>query len=394
MGVPKFRRFCAPGGKMSESINQDANQADNQSANQSANQADNQSTKSYKCKSCGAPLRWDAEQGLLLCDHCDSTFDPEVFESEDKGNKEAEYDWSINQDDESRETIENTRTYKCKSCGAEIVTDSTTIASKCPYCDNVLVMEPGISGILKPNAIIPFKIAQKDLKPIVKEFYSGKILLPSNFIKKSNIEEIKGMYVPFWLFDTLADGNITFDGTKVRTWHDSKYNYTETKHYDVYREGSMRFEKVPVDGSKKMDDGLMDSVEPYDYKKLVDFDPAYFSGFLADRFDENVEESLPRATKRVRASVVQTFGETAKYDTLTEKSGQVKMLDTSVKYALLPVYLIHAKYSGKDYHFAVNGQTGKIVGNLPISPIKQALIFLLVTLLVAGLSWGAMLLLV
>lgn len=349
-----------------------------------------ENTNSYKCKACGAPLRWDAEQELLVCDHCDSTFAADVFETEEKGDKEAEFNWVDFREDE-RETIENTKTYKCKNCGAEIVTDMTTVASKCPYCDNVLVMEPELKGALKPNAIIPFKVDNKQLLDIVKGFYKGKYLLPKNFISESKIKEIKGMYVPFWLFDTLADGYMQYTGTKVRSWSDSKYNYTETKYYDVYRDGSMRFEKVPVDGSKKMDDALMDSIEPYDYDQLIDFNPVYFSGFLADRFDEDAKESLPRAVRRIKQSVSDQFKTTAlQYASLTEKDGNIKMLDTSVKYALLPVYLIHAVYGGKDFNFAVNGQTGKIVGNLPISGVKQAMFFLLFT--VGGTILSALLL--
>ena len=348
--------------------------------------ADN--THSYKCKACGAPLRWDAEQELLICDHCDSTFAADAFETEEKGDKEAEYDWSEYQDEE-RERIEDTKVYKCKNCGAEIVTDMTTMAGKCPYCDNVLVMDPQMTGTLKPNAIIPFTVDQSKLKEIVKQFYKGKPLLPSNFISDHKIEEIQGIYVPFWLFDTLADGYMNYRGTKTRHWSDSKYNYTETKYYDLYREGSMRFEKVPVDASVKMDDGLMDAIEPFDYKKLVDFDPVYFSGFLADRFDATVDDSLPRVTRRVRQSVSDVFQETITgYDSVTEHGGSVSMLDTSVKYALLPVYLIHAKYADKDYHFAVNGQTGKIVGNLPISKVKATLFSLMFLVLGTALSFG------
>ena len=347
-------------------------------------------TKSYKCKACGAPLRWDAEQELLVCDHCDSTFAADVFESEDKGDKEAEYDWS-DYHEEERERIEDTRVYKCKNCGAEIVTDMTTMAGKCPYCDNVLVMEPQMTGTLKPNAIIPFNVKQEKLKEIVKGFYKGKPLLPNNFISDHKIEEVQGIYVPFWLFDTLADGFMEYRATKVKHWSDSKYDYTETKYYDIYREGSMRFEKIPVDGSVKMDDGLMDGIEPFDYDKMVDFDPVYFSGFLADRFDATVDDSLPRVTRRVRQSVSDVFSDTIHgYTTVSESGGSVSMLDTSVKYALLPVYLIHATYNGKDYNFAVNGQTGKIVGNLPISKIKATLFSLLFMLLGTGISFGIM----
>ncbi len=328
-------------------------------------------TVSYKCPSCGAPLVYDAEENKFKCDFCVSTF--EITEIKQALDEEGDkgFDWGDYKKNYSDEKIEGTVSYICQSCGAEIVTDAVTAATKCPYCDNVIVVEPNLSGTIKPNAIIPFKIDKKGLVDAVKNYCKGKKLLPKNFLSENKIKEVQGVYVPFWLFDCHADGNMSFEGTRVRHWSDKNYEYTETSHYLLDRAGNMDFKMIPVDGSIKMDDALMDSIEPFNYNEMVEFEPGYLSGFLADRFDADADESLPRATSRVKNSVSEMFSSTTVgYASVMPISSNIELSNTEVNYVLLPVYLIKSKYAGKEYTFAVNGQTGKVTGNLPYSKAK------------------------
>ena len=322
---------------------------------------------SFKCPSCGAPLTFDSDHGDFLCSYCDSHFDFETVKNADV-NAEAPFDWGNYNENVSHEVLEGTVSYVCQSCGAEIVADATTAATRCPYCDNVVLMEPNLSGFIKPNGVIPFQIDQAGLAERIKAFCKGKWLLPKNFITTNKIKEIQGVYVPFWLFDCTCDGNTTYETTKLRHWSDSSYNYTETSYFYATVDGVMSFTRIPVDGSVKMDDALMDSLEPFDYKQLVEFAPGYLSGYLADRFDVNAESSLPRADARVRQSVDHVFRRSLKeFHSVRPLASNLKLDDPSVQYVLLPVYLITSKYAGKAYQFAVNGQTGKVIGSLPIS---------------------------
>ncbi len=338
---------------------------------------------SYKCPNCGAPIRFAADTGKFLCDYCDSSFTLEEVKNASV-NADKPFDWGDYQNGAEAETLEGTVSYVCQSCGAEILTDAVTAATHCPYCGNVVIVQPNVSGLIKPNGVIPFKVDKKQLSDIVQQYCRGKKkLLPKRFLTENQIEEVQGIYVPFWLYDCRADGDMAFDATKVRSWSDSRYNYTETSYYLVTCDGSMRFEKIPVDGSIKMDDALMDSLEPFDYSAMEDFAPGYLSGFLADRFDNDAEDCLPRATVRVKNSVAEVFKEAVSggFTTMVPTKSNIGLADTSVKYVLLPVYLISSKYDGKFYQFAVNGQTGKAVGNLPISKGKTAAWF-------AGLTAG------
>ena len=158
-----------------------------------------------------------------------------------------------------------------------------------------------------------------------------------------------------------------YNATKVRSWSSSEYIYTETSHFLLYRAGNLSFERVPVDGSTKMADDLMESIEPYDFSGAVDFQTAYLAGYLADKYDVDAESSKGRATERIKASTAEVFKSTASgYNTCIPDNMIVNISQGTVKYALLPVWLLTTKYKGELYTFAMNGQTGKFVGNLPL----------------------------
>ena len=331
---------------------------------------------SFKCPSCGAPLRYDAEKQSFLCDYCGNTFDFDTVKNADV-NADTPFDWGNYQANVSEEELDGTVSYICKSCGAEVVADATTAASFCPYCGSNIVMEHNVGGLIKPNGIIPFRIDKKRLGEIVANYCKDRPLLPKNFITEKKISEIQGVYVPFWLYNCHADGRMGFDATRVRTWSDTQFNYTETSYYYVLCEGDMDFDKVPADGSIRMDNALMDSIEPFDFTDLQPFAKGYLSGFVANRFDDDAEACLPRATERVQTSVSRAFrSAVSDYTTISESKRNIELQDTSVNYVLLPVYLISVKYNGQLYQYAVNGQTGKIVGELPIDKSRVTKRFL------------------
>jgi len=327
----------------------------------------------YKCPACASPLEFSGEEQKLVCRACGNEYELEAVEAlnetDESQNSDREgFDWGEMRRMRSEEKLENTVNYICSSCGAEIITDMETAATKCPYCDNVVVLSDKLSGNLRPNVIIPFKIDRDGVLTAVHKMCRGKPLLPKNFIDENKLKEIQGVYVPFWLYSCRADGVMTYNAVKVRSWSTEKYNYTETSYFVVKREGELAFERIPVDGSLRMDNALMDSIEPFDWNGLCGFDSKYLSGFVADRYDDDADANLPRASARVETSAEQFFRSTVSgYASVSKRSGRIQLSDTSVRYAMLPVYLIKTKYHGKEYTYAMNGQTGKIAGKLPVS---------------------------
>ncbi|MFA5575666.1 MAG: hypothetical protein WCZ27_00165 [Tissierellaceae bacterium] len=328
----------------------------------------------YKCPACGGAIGFDSSIQKMKCPYCDTEFEMETlkaFDEQLKKERPEEMNWESKAGGQWEEgETEGLLVYGCKSCGGEILADANTAATSCPYCDNPVVIMGQFKGSLKPDYVIPFKLNKGLAKAFFKRHLMGKKLLPKVFKDQNHIEEVKGIYVPFWLFDTDADANIRYRATRVTTWSDKNYTYTKTSFYSVIREGSIGFEKIPVDGSSNMDDDLMESIEPFDFKDAVDFQTAYLAGYLADKYDVTEEESVERANQRVRQSTEDTFRFTVSgYSTVTPENTSIRLRNGRAKYALYPVWILNTKWKGKTYTFAMNGQTGKFVGNLPLDKV-------------------------
>ena len=335
-----------------------------------------QTLQEYKCPCCGGAIAFDSTLQKMKCPYCDTEFEMETLRSYDDGlqNAQDEMRWETAAGEQWKDgETDGLHSYICNSCGGEIVGDENTAATSCPFCGNPVVMIGQLSGALKPNVVIPFKLDKKAAKEGLLKHLSGKRLVPKVFKNENHIDEIKGVYVPFWLFDTDADAQVRYRTTRLRVWSDSNYDYTETSHFLVRRGGSIGFEHVPVDGSTKMADDLMESIEPYDFSEAVDFQTAYLAGFFADKYDVTAEQSIERANERVKRSAEETFASTVQgYDTVTTESSHIQLSNGRAKYALYPVWLLTTAWNGNKYTFAMNGQTGKFVGDLPVDKSAAA----------------------
>ena len=340
----------------------------------------------YQCPSCTGPLHYSGASGKLECDYCGSSYTvaeiealykekeakaAEAFETADtaaqSGDDSSAWDTASMSSDWGADAA-GMKTYSCPSCGAELICDANTAATACPYCGNPTVVPGQFAGQLKPDFIIPFKYSKEDAVKALKEHCAGKIFLPKSFTNENHIQKIQGIYVPFWMFDGEAEGDAHYEATRSRTYTSGDYEITETRHFDVYRAGRVTFEKVPVDASSKMPDDYMDSIEPYDYSELRPFSTAYLPGFLADKFDVTVEQSRERADKRCENTLAAALRDSVKgYDSCLPKGGSISLKRGKVHYALMPVWMLNTKWNGKDFLFAMNGQTGRLVGELPVS---------------------------
>ena len=327
--------------------------------------------KEYKCPCCGGAIEFNSAGQNMKCPYCDTEFDIETltsFENELNQDSGDNMQWqTVGGTEWASEEAAAMRSYTCNSCGGEIIGDETTAATECPFCGNPVMMPGQFTGTLRPDLVIPFKLSKEDAKKALQNHYKGKRLLPKAFKTENHINEVKGIYVPFWLYDTDAQASIRYKATKVRFWSDANYNYTETSYFAVRRSGSVGFEKVPVDGSTKMEDVLMESIEPFDCSQAVPFHTAYLSGYLADKYDVDSETSIQKANQRIKRSTEDAFASTVQgYATVVPESSNVTFQNGTAKYALYPVWLLNTTWQGKKYTFVMNGQTGKMAGDLPM----------------------------
>ena len=331
----------------------------------------------YKCPCCDGAIRFDSTTQKMKCPYCDTEFDVDTlkgYDEELKDQKPSEMNWATPGGSWAEGETAGLHTYVCKSCGGEIVGDDTMAASACPFCGNPIVLTGQFAGALRPDLIIPFKLDKKAAKAKLQEHLKGKTLLPKVFRSQNHIDEIKGVYVPFWLYDSDADAQLRFTATRTRFWSDDDYDYTETSYYSVRRDGVLGFDAVPVDGSSKMEDDLMESIEPFTMSDAVPFKTAYLAGYVADKYDVDAQKSIQRANERVRQSTEDAFTQTVTgYDSVKMENSSIQLHGGKAKYALFPVWVLSTSWQGNNYIFAMNGQTGRLVGELPCSKPKLAI---------------------
>lgn len=338
-------------------------------------------TVNYKCPNCSAPLVFKPGNKTVTCEYCGAELELEavkkLFEKEEEraakaaeaersqwDTKHAGSEWDAGETD-------NFRKFTCASCGAEIVSDENTMATECCYCGNPTMIPERFDGMLRPDLIIPFKKTKEDAVAALKEFYKGKLLLPGAFTENNRVEKIQPMYVPFWLFDSSVSARASFKAEDDSVIDTPDAIITNTSVYDVERGGTMRFERIPVDGSEKMADDYTESIEPFDYSELVEFNTGYMAGYLADKYDVDADTAAPNADARVENSALGVLQDTVQgYDRVECKEHTIIKEEGKVTYAMAPVWILTTRYNGEAYTFMMNGQTGKFVGELPYSNSK------------------------
>lgn len=322
----------------------------------------------YRCPCCGGEISFNSDNQKLVCPYCDTAFEVETLRMYDKQLQELQEDEMEWSDVFEHDTLDNEGIimYSCENCGGEIIGNKETIATSCPYCGSPVIMNKNVSGQLRPNYVIPFKLDSKDAKEQLLNFFKGKAFLPRNFKNASTLDEIKGIYVPFWTYHCLADVKQQYKATRISHYSDDEYHYTKTKYYSLTREGTVEFNNVPVDGSSKIDDEYMQSIEPFNFNEAVDFNTAYLAGYFADKYDEDSKTSEPKANKRIKNSTEGIFSSTVTgYSTSQIEHSTIQLKNKHVDYYLLPVWILNLKWNDKIYCLMMNGQTGKLIGDLP-----------------------------
>lgn len=353
----------------------------------------------FKCKNCGGNAIYSPEKRSMYCPYCDSlgssersdvckkcgnliTYDPE---------KGSMYCHRCGSDGSAEGTEEGPgEVIICPNCGGEVNLDIHTSATRCPSCDSYLIINERVEGAYAPKTIIPFELGKETCKQSIREKFKKFRFAPTDFLSEAKLNEMLGVYVPFWFYDYDTHWDFQAEGTKIRCWTTGNTEYTETSVYDVRRDMDIRFNRIPVDASVQMPDDVMDLVEPYDYKQMTDFTPEYMSGFYAEKYNMLSDLVEERAKKKMSDDADQLLKNTyAGYNSMKVVRRDLQLRDSRSDYGLLPVWRYIYKYNGENYPFYVNGQTGKIVGTPPISTKK---VWAYTGTLWAGLTVGLILL--
>lgn len=322
-----------------------------------------------QCPSCKAPIHFNAKLGKLKCEYCDNEFDVNELNKIEP----------IKVVESTEEVVEkeNYYSYNCPDCGAEILTDENTSATFCLYCGNTAILKNKLSGKFKPDKIIPFKTTKDEAIDAFKKLSIGRPLMPKSFNSEKNIEKITGLYIPFWLYEIKVGGSLNATGIKTKSWTVGDTHYTKNDYYDINRTGEMLYKRVPVDGSSRFANDIMNSLEPFYFHYLVDYNHAYLSGYFAEKYDLDSDQTLDDAKKRCLETTKDVmYNDMGAYSVKTIKSNNLQANKQSVEYALLPVWMVNVKFKNKFYLFAMNGQTGEFIGNIPLDKRKAVIYFI------------------
>lgn len=342
------------------------------------------STETYSCPQCSGHVAYDIPSGTWKCAFCSQDFKKEELATRKTFSTVQE---------QAPAGQSNLTDITCGACGAHLVCEETTAATFCLYCRSPSIIKTRFSGEFKPRYVLPFTITQDQAKKLYFTWIRKRFFAPASFKTAQEVDQIRGLYIPCWLFDSSVQGSIEGEGKNSRSYTSGEYRVTETDYYHVLRAGDARYSRVPVDGSKKLDDSLVLGIEPYDYGQLQDFSMEYMASCLAETYDLPAEEAQTAMEPRVKNYLAESLEASGRrYGSLSIRSRNLDVQDVKVDYAMLPLYILNNRYGKKNLTFLVNGQTGKIYGETPVDhlwrlgfTLAMTLAFSIAAVLIGGL---------
>lgn len=336
----------------------------------------------YKCPNCGGDLQFEPASQKFKCEYCDSEFTREEAEAANPQNMESENTEAEQErgTDTQTDAEQDAVLYQCPSCGAEIVTDDTTAALFCFYCHNPVILQGRLSGEYRPEKIIPFTVTKKEAVEEFLKYVKKKRFVPRDFFSKDQIEKISGVYFPFWEYDCKTEGEWQGEAHRVRVYRTGDVEHTETKIYRLERQAQLSFEDLTRNALNKENRQLVEAVQPFRLNETKEFQMAYLSGFQAEKRDIEKKDLIDPLHSEVKSHSSDMVKSSIQgYDVVKSVSENFNILGERWRYLMLPVWVL--TYRGKNqkiYYYAMNGQTGKISGELPVDRKKITILFLVI----------------
>ena len=329
-----------------------------------------EATVTYQCPNCGAGLAFDAASQKFNCEFCLSSFtEQEISASQpeellrEQEQARAEYNDALNE-------------YSCPNCGAEVVADEHTAADYCYYCHNPVVLGGKLSGQMRPHRIVPFRYDKEEAKKRFFKFAKSKWFVPNGFFAASQVEKITGVYYPFWITDADTEGDLEADATRLRLWRIGNVEYTETSKFKIQRSGEIHFEDITTSAFSEADKAMLEGVLPYPSEALQEFSMPYLSGYVAKKRDVEREDLNEEIKRRMNDYATTLLKRTVLgYNTVSARNLDLKIHKSHWEYSLLPIWMLtYRDRKDRLYTYALNGYTGKVYGELPVSIGKLMLL--------------------
>ncbi|MDD6294155.1 MAG: hypothetical protein PUA71_10145 [Eubacteriales bacterium] len=340
----------------------------------------------YYCSNCGGVMEFDVKTQSLKCPNCDT----QVNIVNDK-KKIIEHEFNKRVAKTIAVEEKQTSTMECKGCGAKVEVSPDCTATECPYCGSKYVLAEKQEAAIVPDGIVPFKVDKHKVQETFNKWINRRWLAPGKLKHLYESGKIQGVYIPYWTFDADVVCDYSAEGGKHRKVEVKKDDgttetRTETDWYNTHGRVKEFFDDVQVRGSKNLKDSLLKGIEPYDTKKqLVSYSPEYLSGYGAECYTVSLEDAHREANSIMETELRELARKDVRkhYDEVRNVRIAPDYRDETYKHILIPVYSTAFTYANKNYTVLVNGQTGKIKGSYPKSPIKIGIIVAIIAAIVA-----------
>ena len=329
-----------------------------------------------KCPSCGGTMDFDPKTGTLACPYCGHTQEIPVDEEEPKIVEEK--DFLSEQNKENCDWGVEKKTVVCKSCAAVSVYDALQISDVCPYCGSNQVTEEKGADSLAPDGVCPFAITDKEAGNNFHNWLKKKLFCPKAAKDGAKPDSFKGVYLPFWTFDTDTAVKYSAQYGRDRQEKDSKGNIrTVTDWFPTSGTYQKSFDDYPIPGTERYDRRSLDMIQPFDTANSKLYKPEYVAGFISERYSVGLKNGWEIAKKEIfgilNNEVTADIRTRNAANHVRNLTMSVKHSGIKYKYLLLPIWLSSFKYKQKIYQFMVNGQTGRVGGRTPVSAIRVAI---------------------
>ncbi len=323
----------------------------------------------FKCPCCGGYLEFDPSLQKFKCLYCGQVLSEDDLRDQSEQQQEeartAEADQPI--------ADESLRTYHCQMCGAEIVTEATTAATRCYFCHSPVVLHDRLDEEFRPDGVIPFQLDREAAEKQFVSYISKKKFLDRSFFNGAQLEMFSGVYYPWWYADIEGEARFDGQGKRVSVATTSTHIVTTTRLYRVRREGKLAFRNLARKALMKADGKLSDGIHPYDLSGMKPYAGGYLSGFLAEKRDVPEASAKGDMTREADSYARSMMKQNHSYNSL---DGEAAFMPENVemKYVLLPAWVLTYK-GGKDgapYYYMMNGQTGRVCGRLPLDKKRVA----------------------